>query len=136
MGVSFFLKCNNKGFSIIEVLIAASVFSIGFMAITAVLWCSAGNLRLSQFCDRAVLTGQETVEILSSMDIDDVQSAEKPLRIRGQILDWNVCGKKDIDKDGFPDFKTIEVRVYDGQDEAVLSDDSLYMNTYYRMSGY
>lgn len=125
---------NNKGFSIIETLIAAAIFSIGFLAISAVLWSSTCNLRTTFFCDRAVLAGQQAMEIMSARDLQQVAAPEKPVEINGQMLEWDVCESEDVNKNGLDDFKTVELEVYQSED-GELSKDKLRMLSVYRLRG-
>lgn len=125
---------NSKGFSIIETLIAATIFSIGFLAVTAVLWSSTGNVRTTFFCDRALLAGQQAMEIMSGMDIHEVAATQKPVEINGQMLEWDVCESGDADKNGVYDFKTVELEVYHS-DDSELSKDELRMQAVYRLRG-
>lgn len=113
---------NSKGVSLISSLMAMAVFSIGFMSLTSVLWSSAGNLRTTWSCDQAVMAGQDVMEILSVIDIADVDTAPVPLGLGCSRVKWEVLNPADVDNDGRDDFKTIMLRVYHSQDNDLSSD--------------
>lgn len=119
---------NNQGFTIIEALIAISIFSIGFMALTATLWSSSSTSANTARSDLSIMAGQDIIESLSAMPIDhdeldggkyEIQKANQLIKVEWEAMDFS-----DADSDGTPDFKTIVVRAF--------SQDELRMENYYR----
>lgn len=121
--------------SLIGSLIAMAVFSIGFMSLTSVIWSSTGNVRTTWSCDQAVMAGQDVMEILSVIDIRDVDTAPDPLEMGSQRVEWKVLNPVDVDEDGRDDFKTIMLRVYHSEDND-LSSDKLRMQACFRRKTY
>lgn len=126
---------DQKGLGLIETLIAVSVFCLGFLALSAVIWSSVGNVRNAWFCDEAVMAGQDAMERLSVIGLEAVQDAAAPEESGNQKIVWDVFDPVDVDGDGNPDFKTIVLRVYHSDDER-LSDDELRMQACYRRPAY
>jgi len=119
---------NDEGFTIIEVLIAVSIFSIAFLALTAVILDASKTARATNIADQSIMVGQESIEMLSSLPIDDddldgtiyeIEIDQPPL-----TLEYEAYNPVDSDGDGTSDFITISVRVF--------SNDNLKMQTYYR----
>jgi len=119
---------NKQGFTIIEALIAISIFSIGFMALTTVIWSGSSSTATTARADLAIMAGRDILERLSAMDMGhadldggeyEVQKAERMIKVKWKALDFS-----DPDKDGSMDFKTIVIRAF--------SRNELRMETYYR----
>ena len=58
----FNVLLTDKGFTIIEAVIGVAIFSIGFLAITAVMFSSSNLTRNTVYADWSVMAGQEAVE--------------------------------------------------------------------------
>lgn len=58
---------NKQGFSIIEALIAISLFSIGFMALTTLVWSGSKTTAITARADLSIMAGQDILESLSVM---------------------------------------------------------------------
>ena len=124
-----YIKLNeDKGFSIIEALIAISIFSIGFMALTANIWSATSTTRTTAYADQSIVATQDMMEILSVLPIDhdnldggtyDIEKKDGTIEV-----EWETLNATDTDGDGSPDFKTIAIRAF--------SQDELRMQTYYR----
>lgn len=112
---------DDRGFSLIEVLIAISIFSIGFMALMATVWSATSSTRTTVFSDHSVMEGQNSLELLSAIPIDDnrLDSGKHEISSSNGMLEveWEVT-------DVSNDFKTIAVKVY--------RDGELKMRNYYR----
>ena len=129
---------NNRGLSLIEVIIAISIFSIGFMALTATLWSATGNIRTAASCDQAVMAGQDVIEALSVKEMAAVVNSSLSQDRFGsgnRKVQWRVVAAADADGDGKDDFKTIVLEVYHSGDNNPASDD-LRMRTFYRRMAY
>lgn len=114
---------------IIEALIAIAILSIAFMGLTTIIWRAGGTIRTTDFADQSVMAGQEAIEMLSVIPIDDsdldgdtynIERDQNTLRLR-----WTAINAQDVDGDGTDDFKTIAVQVLD-------SHGQVKMQTYYR----
>ncbi len=127
-------KLNDKGFTIIESLIAIAIFSVVFMALTSGIWSATSNLRTTSFADESVITGQDVVEALSVIDISNVTTT--PLVTRGdQLITYTIVDGQDVDGDGTNDFLTIAITVFHDKDGDGAADaDELKMKSYYRRS--
>ena len=116
---------HNGGFSMIEIMVAISMFSIGFMALTAVTTSSSNISRNTAFSDWSVMAGQEAVEMLSIMDMNhnalgngNHQPANNNANAEYAQLDveWDIIDSVDLDGDGTDDFKTISLEIaFDGE---------------------
>ena len=124
---------NNSGFGLIEALVAISIFSIGFMALTAVILSSSNLTRRTVLSDWSVMAGQEMVEMMTIMDIEHGLLADgnhQPVFVNenaefAQIsMEWDILDSTDPDGDGTDDFKTIAI--------SVESDDELRLQSFYR----
>jgi prepilin-type N-terminal cleavage/methylation domain-containing protein len=122
------LPHNNDGFTIIEVLVAISLFSIAFMALTTAIWTAGQTTRKTDFADQSVMAGQESIEMLSAIPITnaDLDGSEYEIEKNQATmkLEWQAVDAVDSDGDGVDDYLTIALRVF--------SQDELRMQTYYR----
>lgn len=120
-------KLNNHGFTIIETLVAIAIFSIMFTALTSAIWSATTNFRTATFADESAINGQDVVEMLSVINIDDVTSpvGSSTLITRGnQKIQYDV-----VDISG--NFRTIAISVFHS-DDAILNANELRMKSYYR----
>jgi prepilin-type N-terminal cleavage/methylation domain-containing protein len=120
---------HNEGFTIIEVLVAISLFSIAFMALTTAILAAGRTTRATDFADQSVMAGQESVEMLSAIPIDNVDldggTVNEIERNQATLkLEWEALDPVDSDGDGTDDYKTIALRAF--------SQGKLTMQTYYR----
>lgn len=124
---------NNKGFSLIEVLVAISIFSIGFMALTATIWSASRTTRTTSYADMTMMEGQDMVEVLSviPIDHDTLTEGSHVVEKNGGLLrvEWEILNPVNFDGVGGDDFKTIAISVFN-QDQ-----DRLMMKSYYRRRG-
>jgi prepilin-type N-terminal cleavage/methylation domain-containing protein len=121
----------ESGFSMIEVLIALGIFSIGFMAITASVIASSGVNRTTAMADQAVFWGQEMTENLAGIPLDapDLDDGSVQTILRGdQMAEITVFDAADRDSNGRDDFKTIGLKVWVKKGDAF----SLRMENYCR----
>lgn len=111
-----------------EALIAISIFSIGFMALTAMIWSGSRTTASTARADLSIMAGQDILESLSSMPIthDQLDGGEYEIQKADQLIkvQWEALDFTDADDDGRPDFKTIVIRAF--------SQDDLRMENYYR----
>lgn len=125
---------NDNGFSLIEVLIAISLFSIGFMALTATIWSASSTTRTTSYADMTMMEGQDMVEVLSviPIDHDTLDQGSHVMEKNGGLLrvEWEVLDPVDFDNIGTDDFKTIAISVFNQE------QDRLMMKSYYRRRSY
>ena len=120
------IKLNESGFTLIESLVAIAIFSVMFMALSTAIWSATTNFRTTSYADESIVNGQDTVEMLSVINVLNVTSpAGGTLLPRGdQKILYRVVGTSG-------NFRTIAMEVYHSTD-AVLTPDELRMKTYYR----
>ncbi len=99
---------NNKGFSLIEVMVALGIFSIGILAVASMQISAAqGNLS-ARMRTEAVTLASDQLEILNSLTYnhgDLAPGAHLDNTDNVYLLEWTVT------EDSTEDFKTIEVSV-------------------------
>jgi prepilin-type N-terminal cleavage/methylation domain-containing protein len=106
---------DNRGFSLIELLIALSLFSVGFMAVTAGIIAGLGTDRTTVLADQAVFWGQELTETLAGIPLtsfDPVGASSWTLVSGDEKAEVSFFGARDEDGDGRPDFLTIGLKVW------------------------
>ncbi len=121
-------KLNNNGFALIESLVGMAIFSLIFMALSTAIWSATTTFRTTTYADESVIIGQDVVEMLSVIDITDVTSpvGSSTLVTRGdQIIQYDVVNT-------IGNFKTIAIRVYHSENDAIPTPDELKMRSYYR----
>ena len=105
---------NQRGFTIIEVMIAVSIFAIGFLAISSLQFSASRNNRTASEITRAVMIATDRIEGLMAMpyDHDDLDPDGNPhLESEGKYdLQWTVSDT-DLNADGDNDAKTINMTV-------------------------
>ena len=127
------LLSNPDGFTMVEVMLAISLFSIGFLALTAVTVSSSNTSRSTVFSDRSVLAGQEMMEMLSIVDMNHValnDGNHQPVMNNSNAeyahlgFQWDIIDSVDPDSDGTDDFKTIAL--------GVVHNGELKLQSFYR----
>jgi prepilin-type N-terminal cleavage/methylation domain-containing protein len=96
----------SKGFSLIEVLIAMAIFSIGFMAVTTAIWSFSQTSRTTFYMGASIFEGQEFVEYASRLS--DLEHFNIPdIGVYGENIEveCNIINETD-------DFRTLDVRVF------------------------
>ncbi len=123
----------QAGFSMIEVLIALSIFAIGFMAITSSVIAGSNAGRTTAMADQAVFWGQQITENLAGIPLDapDLDGGG-PLTIvrENQKAEITVFDAVDTDGNGKDDYKSIGLKVWVKKGDAY----ALRMENYYRRS--
>ena len=108
--------CNNDGFAIIEVLLSMALISIAFMALSTAIWRASQTTRSTAFSDGSVMAGQESIEMLSIIPIDNTRLDGTKQQIDGEqtgsIIEWIAWDGTDSDSDNTNDFITIAVNVF------------------------
>jgi type IV pilus assembly protein PilV len=122
---------NNNGFSLLELMIALSILAVGILAIVSMQITSIeGNDKAMKFTD-ASMAAQTQMEIFlmtnygnisndSASTADgytEVTNADLDAIAEGYTLEYRVVSESDMDGDGTNDFKEINVRVRDNEDE-------------------
>ena len=107
---------NNKGFSLIEVLIALAVFSIGILAVAAMQISAIKTNASAGNATRAIEIASDQVEqlLMTSYTGDDLLESKNPHTkgpIDGFTITWNIEEDIDVDKDGTNDAKRIDLKV-------------------------
>ncbi len=128
----------DRGFSLIEMLIALAVFSIGFLAVTAGVIAASKTNRTTAAADQAVMWGQDLTEIMAGIPLDAscldvVEPGEDALTIiqGDRKAEITVFDAGDMDNDGRADFKTIGLKVWVKKG----GQFSLRLENYYRRAG-
>jgi prepilin-type N-terminal cleavage/methylation domain-containing protein len=70
-----FLSNNQIGLSLIEVLIAVSIFSIGMLAIAALVIASVKNTTSGHMLTQATMLARERIEYLKTLPLDQLADA-------------------------------------------------------------
>lgn len=65
-------RLNQKGFTLIEMLIAMFLLVVGFLSVFLVLWASATSGRFSRDMTTAANLGQDMLERIGTMKYDDL----------------------------------------------------------------
>jgi type IV pilus assembly protein PilV len=114
-GVTFtYLRQNQRGFTLIEVLIALGIFAIGFLAVAAMQ--VSANLGTRNACEASEATALATnqMEELMQLPFDDgdLNPATNPHQVsRGKYtIEWSVTDS-DLNADGSNDAKTVQLSV-------------------------
>ncbi len=123
----------DKGFTLIDSLVAIAIFSIGFMALTAVMISSSKTTRGTVYADWSVMSGQETVEMLTVLDMNQNVLSDGAHQPGGAdtnpeaaktAIDYRVYDATDVDGDGTNDFVTIAY--------SATADNELRLQGFYR----
>ena len=99
----------SRGFSILEVLIAVSIFAVGFLAIASMTVNSNINTRTGAEMTEAATVAANQMEILSGLDFDDSQldaGDHGPFTQGRHTLRWTVTDDAPV-----TDTKTINITV-------------------------
>lgn len=107
-------QMENKGFTLIEVLITLAIFSIGILAVAAMQMSSTKGNASSRRITEATALAESQIERLIQLPYDhaDLNPANNP---HGgpqgtYTVNWNAA-EVDLDADGANDSKTIDVTV-------------------------
>lgn len=103
-----------KGFTLVEVLIAIAIFSIGFLAIAAMQITSVNGNSSARRVTEATLLAETQLERLMELPYDhnDLDPALNPHQVTQNpyTVTWNVA-ETDLDADGTNDSKTVNINV-------------------------
>ena len=106
-----FKRCNEKGFSLVEVLIAISIFSVGILAVAQMIDTSIKYNSSARLMSEATEIAQYQMEKLMNAsyhdsDLDEFSSPYGPNTIANYSVSWTV-------QEGLPmsEMKTINVTV-------------------------
>ena len=88
-GRSFIIWRSSNGFTLIEALIAISIFAIGFMAITPLVFSTTRNNTTGNIITQATMLARKKMEALKSEDITNLIPGEyvdpkNPIDARGE----------------------------------------------------
>lgn len=107
---------DNNGFTLIEVLIAISIFAVGSLAVAALQISAGKSNRTGTETTMAINIASDQMETLMALDFDDPELSTLPEDnphpdSRGKYnLQWEVTDT-DIDGDGTDDSKIINLTV-------------------------
>jgi type IV pilus modification protein PilV len=105
---------NDKGFTLIEMLIAISIFAIGFLAVASLQISAGKNNRTASEVTAAVNLASDRMERIMGVPFDDalVDPAANPhLDNQGKYdIQWNVTNT-DLSADGVDDAKIVNLTV-------------------------
>ena len=108
------LKMTVKGFTLIEVLIVMTIFSVGILAVAAMQMTSTKSNASARRMTEATALAEKQIENLMQLPYDDadLNPAGNPhTSTRGPYsVDWNVT-EIDLDTDGTNDSKKVYVAV-------------------------
>ena len=101
-------KFNNKGFTMIEILIALAIFSIGILGVASMQILSVNYNTHARKLTEATTRGVETLETLMTLpyDSDDLNSGSNY-----EITDGTYTVSWDVMADPVLDYKTINMTV-------------------------
>ena len=103
-----------KGFTLVEVLIAIAIFSIGFLAIAAMQITSVSGNSSARRVTEATLLAETQLERLLELPYDhnDLDPGLNPHQVTQNpyTVTWNVA-ETDLDADGTNDSKTVNINV-------------------------
>lgn len=90
-----FKRCNEKGFSLVEVLIAISIFSVGILAVALMLDTSIKYNSSARLMSEATEIAQYQMETLMNAsyhdsDLDELSSPYGPNTIANYSVSWTV----------------------------------------------
>ena len=106
----------NSGFTIIEVMIAISIFAIGFLAISSLQFSASRNNRTATEITQAASIAADRIESLMALsftheDLDPDPALNPHTDIQGKYdIRWEVVDS-DLNLDGVNDARTISMRV-------------------------
>jgi type IV pilus modification protein PilV len=104
---------NNQGFSLIEVLIAMAIFSIGIMAIAALQITSINSNSSARKITDVTYYAENQIETLMSLpwaDADLTAGTHTEATADGYTIEWIVTDS-DLDANGDADSKIIDLAV-------------------------
>jgi type IV pilus assembly protein PilV len=108
------MQMNIKGFTLIEVLICISIFTIGILAVAALQITSTKGNASARRITEATALAENQIEILMQLSYDhtDLNPANNPHESTQDpyAISWNVT-EVDLNADGANDSKTVNVTV-------------------------
>jgi type IV pilus assembly protein PilV len=108
------MQMGIRGFTLIEVLIVMSIFSIGILAVAAMQMTSTKGNASARRITEATALAENQIENLMQLPYDhaDLNPANNPhASIQGPYsVNWNVT-EIDLDTDGTNDSKTVNVAI-------------------------
>jgi prepilin-type N-terminal cleavage/methylation domain-containing protein len=108
-------KNNNQGYSLIEVLLAISIFSIGILGVAALQISSTGSTSTASKITDATYYAEDKLEELISFDwadpdLDPAGNMHTEATADGYTIQWDVTDA-DLDANGTNDSKIIDLTV-------------------------
>ena len=108
------IQMDIKGFTLIEVLIVITIFSIGILAVAAMQMTSTKSNASARRMTEATALAENQIENMMQLPYDhaDLDPANNPhASTQGPYsVNWNVT-EIDLDKDGTSDSKTVNVAI-------------------------
>jgi prepilin-type N-terminal cleavage/methylation domain-containing protein len=106
------LSNNDKGFTIIEVMIALVIFSFGILGLAKLqITAVNGNAKAREYSEASAFA-QGQIESLMSTPFANIVNSN-PVNADGYRIQTTILSQTDLDADGDNDIMTIEVRVFD-----------------------
>ena len=106
-------KNNNRGYSLIEVLIAMAIFSLGILGVAGMQISSTGSNSNARKITDATYYAEDRLETLMSLpwaDADLVAGTHTEATANGYTIEWIVTDA-DLDANGTNDSKIINLTV-------------------------
>jgi prepilin-type N-terminal cleavage/methylation domain-containing protein len=108
-----FIKANNtNGFTIIEVLIALAIFSIGILSLVYLQGLSLSHISHSRKFTEAGAFAQGRVERLLLLPFEQIENGQEVTE-SGYTVQTNILNRFDPDADGTDDMMTVRIIVSD-----------------------
>ena len=106
------LKNSDKGFTIIEVMIALVIFAFGILGLAKLqILAVNGNANAREYSEASAFA-QMQIESLMSIPFTNIVNSN-PVNADGYRIQTTILSQADLDADGDNDIMTIEVRVFD-----------------------
>ena len=110
-----FDRSSQTGYSLVEVLIALAVFSVGILAVASLQITSTNGNALARKVTEATAAAKSHIEYLTTLayDHNDLNPTLNPHEVvqPGYTLTWDVA-ENDLDGDGEADSKLISLSVH------------------------
>ena len=106
-------KNNNRGYSLIEVLIAMAIFSLGILGVAGMQISSTGSNSTARKITDATYYAEDRLETLMSLswaDADLVAATHTEATANGYTIEWIVTDA-DLDANGTNDSRIINLTV-------------------------
>jgi len=109
-----YVRLNQRGYSLIEVLIALGIFAIGFLAVASMqVGANLGTRNACEVSEASALAANQMENlILAPFDSGDLDPAANPHQVSNgkYIIEWSVADS-DLNADGSDDAKTVQLSV-------------------------